>query len=67
LIAHEARAGLAAGHRLGMQELDGYALVELEVRGRNHHAHATRAQHPLDLELAGQDLTGLHGSGGGRL
>ena len=47
--------------RVGEQELDRDALVELRVTRRDDDAHAARAEHALDLVLAGEDLPGLHG------
>jgi hypothetical protein len=62
-------AGLAreTGDRLGVlegirnQELDGHPLVELQVRGGNHHAHPAHPEDLLDAVLAGQNLPGLDG------
>ena len=47
-------------HATGQQELERDALLELRVARRDDDAHAARAEHPLDLELAGEDLARLH-------
>ena len=70
VLARDARRGLALakeardrpGHlaRDGEQELERHALIELRVSRRDDDAHAAGAEDALDLELAGEDLAGLH-------
>src|SRR4051812_14933739 len=52
----EAGDRLGIGQRLGQQEFDGDAFVELEVRGGHHHAHPARAEHAIDPVLAPEYL-----------
>ena len=55
-LAREARDRLGIAERIGQQELDRHALLELKVRRGDDHAHPALAEHPLDAELSGQDL-----------
>ena len=62
LEPHAARAsrrnrsdGLGVVRELGQQELDRDALVELEVRRRDDHAHAALAEDALDPQLSRDD------------
>src|SRR5690606_20374410 len=56
-LAHEALDRAAARERLGEDELQRDRLPELDVRGRDDHAHAAGAEHALDTVLPAYDVS----------
>ena len=57
--AGSARPASSSSSGVGEHELDGAALVELEVGGRDHDAHPAHAEDALDPVLAGEDVSHL--------
>ena len=60
-LAEEALDDLVVVLRLRAQKLERDALVELQVDGGDHHAHAADAEHALDPVLAADDLAHADG------
>jgi hypothetical protein len=62
-FAQEAGEDLGGGDEIGVEELEGDALIQHEVRRLEDDAHAAAAQLPLDAVLAGDegsDRGGIH-------
>jgi hypothetical protein len=53
--------GFVIRSELGQQELERDALPQLEVHGRNDHAHPALPENAFDLVLAREDLPRAHG------
>jgi hypothetical protein len=59
-FAAEAGERFVVRHDLGQHQLDGDALIQLQVMGGDDDPHATRTEDPLDAVLAREDFPFAH-------
>lgn len=58
-LAQKPGLDLGTAGPVGQQHLDGHALLQLQMRCGQHHAHAPLTEHAIDSVLAEQHLTYL--------
>lgn len=69
-LAKKSRDVLLVFSKVGKEQLDGNAFVQVNVRGREDHAHSADADHPFDAIFLREDLPDLGNSrrdGGARV